>query len=233
MGNAITWTSADGREVLFVGHLSSVLKPGQVKSGDLIATAGHAGWCLPNWFEHLHVNRAYDGVVTRVVLSGQTITPGAIETPNYYTSKGPVQSRWQVKTIAGQPGATGRTDGTGTTARFNYPEGIVRRADGFLYVSDTHSSTIRKVSTAGAVTTYAGQAGHDGSFDVDVTVADLNRRPNPTPARTATGHNAPHEFESADADADTQHRGNDLSRTRIGRAWDVPPMLLARRDAAK
>ncbi|RZA02826.1 MAG: T9SS type A sorting domain-containing protein [Sphingobacteriaceae bacterium] len=50
--------------------------------------------------------------------------------------------------------ATGTTDGTGTAARFNGPAGIVyNNADGFLYVSDFTNNRIRKVSTAGVVTT--------------------------------------------------------------------------------
>jgi hypothetical protein len=87
-GNAIVWTSADGRERIYVGHLSAVVKTGQVNGGDHIANAGHTGYCDPPTFEHLHLNRTYNGVVTRVVLSGQTITPGSIAAPKYYVSAG-------------------------------------------------------------------------------------------------------------------------------------------------
>lgn len=61
-----------------------------------------------------------------------------------------------VTTLAGQAGASGSTDGIGSAARFNGPTGIALGPDGDLYVADTQSSLIRRVTTAGAVTTYAG-----------------------------------------------------------------------------
>ncbi|KRT72630.1 MAG: NHL repeat-containing protein [Deltaproteobacteria bacterium CSP1-8] len=69
-----------------------------------------------------------------------------------------------VTTIAGTPGATGSVDGTGTGARFNNPQGIVALG-GDLYVADTGNHTIRKVTTAGAVTTLSGSPGTPGSSD--------------------------------------------------------------------
>jgi hypothetical protein len=47
---------------------------------------------------------------------------------------------------------SGSTDGTGTAARFNGPTGI-EFIDGDLYVADTGNNSIRKVTTAGVVTT--------------------------------------------------------------------------------
>jgi sugar lactone lactonase YvrE len=61
-----------------------------------------------------------------------------------------------VSTLAGQAGASGTTDGTGGAARFNGPRGIALGPDGDLYVADTQSGLIRRVTTAGVVTTYAG-----------------------------------------------------------------------------
>lgn len=69
-----------------------------------------------------------------------------------------------VTTIAGTSGTTGSADGTGTAARFSNPQGIVALA-GDLYVVDTGNNTIRKVTTAGVVTTLAGTAGTPGSAD--------------------------------------------------------------------
>jgi hypothetical protein len=67
-----------------------------------------------------------------------------------------------VTTFAG--GAAARTDGTGTAAGFASPVGIAySAADGFLYVSDL--STIRRITTAGVVTTLAGSATGFGSTD--------------------------------------------------------------------
>jgi hypothetical protein len=60
-----------------------------------------------------------------------------------------------VTTLAGTVDVAGGTDGTGAAASFHYPCGIT--TDGTdLYIADTYASTIRKVTTAGVVTTVAG-----------------------------------------------------------------------------
>jgi hypothetical protein len=69
-----------------------------------------------------------------------------------------------VTPLAGNPGATGSADGTGTAARFNNPQGIVALG-GDLYVVDSGNHTIRKVTTAGVVTTLAGSPGVPSSDD--------------------------------------------------------------------
>jgi hypothetical protein len=62
-----------------------------------------------------------------------------------------------VSTLAGAAGSCGFADGTGSSAHFFAPAGIVvDPADGNLYVTDTDSCAIRKVTTAGVVTTVAG-----------------------------------------------------------------------------
>ena len=68
-----------------------------------------------------------------------------------------------VTTFAG--GSRGSTDGTGTDARFNYPEEVAVDGDGNVYVADTSNHTIRKITPAGVVTTLAGAAGSDGLAD--------------------------------------------------------------------
>ena len=66
-----------------------------------------------------------------------------------------------VTTIAGKYATPGSTDGTGAAARFNYPQGIaVDRNSGIIYVADTYNHTIRKITQAGVVTTFAGLAGN-------------------------------------------------------------------------
>jgi len=59
----------------------------------------------------------------------------------------------------------GSSDGAGGSARFNAPEGIAIDSVGNLYVADTNNCTIRKITSSGIVTTFAGVAGQVGSAD--------------------------------------------------------------------
>jgi gliding motility-associated-like protein len=63
-----------------------------------------------------------------------------------------------VSTIAGPIGSVvqGFVNGSGTTARFNYPSGIDIDSNGDLYVADRLNHAIRKVTQAGVVTTLTG-----------------------------------------------------------------------------
>src|SRR6185436_647366 len=76
-----------------------------------------------------------------------------------------------VTTLAGVAGDPGTANGTGTGARFNLPSGIVFHSSGDLYVTDYANHTIRKVTTAGVVTTFAGTAGMQGSVDATGSAA--------------------------------------------------------------
>lgn len=68
-----------------------------------------------------------------------------------------------VTTLAGS-GAYGSADGTGAAASFFYPRGVAVDAAGNVYVTDSGSRKIRKVSPGGAVTTLAGTGMH-GNID--------------------------------------------------------------------
>ena len=67
-----------------------------------------------------------------------------------------------VSTLAGN-GTSGSDDGIGAAARFSNPRAVVADASGNVYVGDTNSSTLRKITPAGVVTTLAGAAGQDGT----------------------------------------------------------------------
>ena len=67
-----------------------------------------------------------------------------------------------VTTLAGSAGVTGSTDGAGSAARFFNPIGIAVDSAGFVYVSDTSSNVIRKITPAGVVSTLAGTAKYYG-----------------------------------------------------------------------
>jgi sugar lactone lactonase YvrE len=70
-----------------------------------------------------------------------------------------------VTTLAGTPGVFGSADGTGNAAQFDIPTGVAVDASGNVYVSDMENYTIRKITSAGVVTTLAGTAGVYGSAD--------------------------------------------------------------------
>ena len=79
-----------------------------------------------------------------------------------------------VSTLAGKPAATGSADGTGAAARFNGPGGVATDSAGNVYVPDTFSNTIRKITPAGTVSTLAGTAGVTGSADGSGAAASFN-----------------------------------------------------------
>jgi len=68
-----------------------------------------------------------------------------------------------VSTLAGS-GIAGLTNGTGSTASFNIPTGLAVDAQGNIYVTEYINNDIRKISSAGIVTTFAGN-GSFGSAD--------------------------------------------------------------------
>ncbi|MES2572983.1 MAG: hypothetical protein V4710_23370 [Verrucomicrobiota bacterium] len=85
-----------------------------------------------------------------------------------------ITSAGLVSTLAGAAGKTGHADGTGSEARFLGPRGVVIDSHGSVYVADTFNHTIRKISSAGIVTTLAGRAGKIGSADGSGSEARFN-----------------------------------------------------------
>ena len=79
-----------------------------------------------------------------------------------------------VTTLAGTVGVSGSTDAAGAAASFNSPGGVATDSEGNVYVADSGSSTIRKITPAGVVTTLAGTAGTFGSTDATGPAAVFN-----------------------------------------------------------
>ena len=70
-----------------------------------------------------------------------------------------------VSTFAGTPGVVGSADGTGSAAQFNGPGALAIDSSDNIFVADFGNNTIRKITPAAVVTTFAGQAGSPGSVD--------------------------------------------------------------------
>ena len=79
-----------------------------------------------------------------------------------------------VSTMAGLAGSIGSVDGTGNTARFSGPRYVAVDKIGTVYVTDIISSTIRRITPGGVVSTMAGLAGSIGSSDGTGSAARFN-----------------------------------------------------------
>jgi hypothetical protein len=76
-----------------------------------------------------------------------------------------------VTTIAGALPNKGSGDGVPVASRFDAPDGMARDNAGNIYLGDTGNFTVRKLSPAGDVSTFAGKAGTSGTQDALGTAA--------------------------------------------------------------
>ncbi len=81
-----------------------------------------------------------------------------------------------VSTFAGNVSTAGYLDGPGATALFSSPKGLDVDTAGNVYVADADNNRIRKISSTGVVSTFAG-SGVSGYFDAQGISAKFN---NPT-----------------------------------------------------
>ena len=78
-----------------------------------------------------------------------------------------------VATVAGS--VAGSTDGIGSAASFNRPDGVVVASDRMVYVTDCLNHTIRRIDPSNwSVTTFAGTAGQEGTADGTGAAARFN-----------------------------------------------------------
>ncbi len=85
------------------------------------------------------------------------------DTANHTIRK--VTTAGAVTTLAGLGGVNGVADGAGNSARFNFPRSVAVDGSGNAFVADSWNHTIRKVTSAGVVTTFAGVPGSFGASD--------------------------------------------------------------------
>ncbi|MDD2698083.1 MAG: putative Ig domain-containing protein [Arcobacteraceae bacterium] len=83
-----------------------------------------------------------------------------------------LNSETLVSTLAGS-GTAGSTDGNGTSATFNFPNGVAIDSSGNIFVAEYLNHKIRKITPEGVVTTVAG-SGTQGSTDGNATTASFN-----------------------------------------------------------
>lgn len=93
----------------------------------------------------------------------------------YYDEKGPgvirkISPAGDVTTLAGSL-VKGSADGTNGAAQFKGMPGVAVDGTGVVYVADQANNTIRRITPAGVVTTYAGTAGLEGLSDGTGAVA--------------------------------------------------------------
>ncbi len=72
-----------------------------------------------------------------------------------------------VTTLAGTAGAYGTANGTGSAARFGQVSGLAVGSSGDVYVADSASNLIRKITAVGEVTTLAGGGGMNSTGAAD------------------------------------------------------------------
>jgi sugar lactone lactonase YvrE len=106
---------------------------------------------------YVYVADTQNNTIRKIVPRGRFVPPGVLVTT------------WTVTTIAGSAkNPLGSADGTGSAAQFFNPAGITVDASDNIYIADTYSDEIRKITPVGTnwvVTTIAGFPSANGSTD--------------------------------------------------------------------
>jgi sugar lactone lactonase YvrE len=76
-----------------------------------------------------------------------------------------VTASGSVSIFAGALKVSGSTNGLGGAARFNNPTDLVATSNGTLFVADSGNHVIRRITSSGSVSTFAGSPGQTGLVD--------------------------------------------------------------------
>ena len=144
-------TVGSGGVVYVAEHGSSTIL--KISSGGSISTLAGNAYTYGS-SDGSGTNAVFNYPAAVAVDSGGTVY--AADSLNHTVRK--ITSLGAVSTFAGRAGVSGYSNGTGTNAFFNQPHGIVVDATLNVYVSDTENGSIRKITPAGVVTTFAGSA---------------------------------------------------------------------------
>lgn len=169
-----SWLTAP-RHVSIWGGTTSFTAASLSSSGQQCLSVSTSSTAQPLWTTTSPPCRAAPGIVTTLAGSGTAAyangtgaaasfnQPGALafdssgnlyvaDTYNHRIPK--ITTTGVVTTVAGS-GTAAFADGTGTGASFSYPFGLAVSPAGIVYVADTVNSAVRKIDTAGVVTTLA------------------------------------------------------------------------------
>jgi sugar lactone lactonase YvrE len=151
--------------VALAGATAATLELGNVQSvdaGDYSVTVSNGAGSTVSQSATLTVQPAFFPHPTSIAADGAGNL--LVGDPSQQTIQR-INSASQVALLAGATGLAGSADGAGAAARFNQPGGIVVAADGTVTVADTANATLRRITAAGAVTTWVGSATNRGNND--------------------------------------------------------------------
>jgi uncharacterized delta-60 repeat protein len=189
-----SWQSHTIRKITSGGVVTTIAgQAGVTGSADATGTAATfnspRGLALDSTGANLYVADTNNGKIRKIVLSTGVVSTfvslnsptavvldssGNVYTTSYDHTVRKYSSAAALTTTYGASGQFGSTNGTTTVARFNSPMGIAVDAAGDVYVADSNNAMIRKITTAGVVSTYAGQPQNYGYADGPINSATFS-----------------------------------------------------------
>jgi uncharacterized protein YjiK len=162
------WGNNRIRKITSTGVVTTIAGSGATSYGDGIGT--NSGFYNPNGVGidlagNLYIAEYTNNRIRKI--TPQILSPTIYDSITSNTlSPYPVSMIGEVTTFAGS-GAASYGDGIGTGAGFNIPRDIAIDSVGNMYVAEWNNNCIRKITTSGVVTTFAG-----GSSGTTATFAD-------------------------------------------------------------